>query len=253
MSLTGREIYRCYDELGSIQVFEDHDRRFLTFDGDAEQSCVLLEQPWSPVYQYCQAMLMASAFFDQPPQRAMMAGLGGGSMIHSLLRIHPQLHLEVLELRAAVIETARQFFLLDRAPAHRIHNIDATHFKGHGEGYDLIISDLFLDNCMNPAQLAESYTGHCQRMLSKRGILVLNLWLEEKKSYPDAIASLSQQFAGQLLSAEVPEGNLVLYLFNDKAPPFSHRILQRNARALAKQLDAPMQRVAAAISRPAFN
>ncbi|WP_426415984.1 spermidine synthase [Aestuariirhabdus sp. LZHN29] len=249
MAITGREIHRRYDEFGAIQVFEDNNRRFLTFDGDAEQSCILLDRPWSPVYQYCQAMLMAYAFISPAPRRALVAGLGGGTLVHSLLRIKPTMTVEAVEFRPEVIAVAREYFLLQQAPPHRIHAGDATEFQGHPGGYELIFSDLFLDNQMNPAQLTLDYTERCRRALSRHGVLVLNLWLEEKHFYPDAIDLLRRQFDGQLLAAEVPEGNLVLYLFNGTAPDISHRMLQREARALGKLIEAPLQRVAAAITR----
>ncbi|RRJ83622.1 spermidine synthase [Aestuariirhabdus litorea] len=249
MAITGHEIHRRYDGLGAIQVFEDRDRRFLSFDGDAEQSCILIERPWSPVYQYCQAMLMAYALCERPPQRALLAGLGGGSLVHCLLRIDPTIELDVLEYRAEVIAVAQEYFLLNQAPAHRIHQVDATEFEALPQGYELIFSDLFHDDCMNPAQLSLDYTRRCRQALSRRGILVLNLWLEEKWAYPDAIRALSREFDGQLLGVEVPEGNLVLYLFNDRAPELNPRLLQRQARDLGRRVEAPLQRVASAITR----
>lgn len=253
MAISGTEIYRCYDELGAIQVFEDIDRRFLTFDGDAEQSCILLNEFWNPVYQYCQTMLMATTLSERKPKRALLAGLGGGSMVHSLLKLFPELSLDVLELRERVIDIARRYFFLEEAGRYRIYNEDAGSFMQRSTTlYDLIFSDLFLDNHMNPLQLAAEYMESCQRNLNEQGILVVNLWLQEKQQYADAYRSLNILFSGQLLATEVPEGNLILFLFKGRVPELSHRHLQRDARRLGKQLNAPLQRIAARMAKP-FN
>lgn len=251
MAISGNEIYRCYDELGIIQVFENRDRRFLTFDGDAEQSCILLNEPWSPVYQYCQTMLMATTFCEQQPKRALMAGLGGGSMIHSLLKLFPELSLDVLELREQVIDIAQRYFFLYDAGKHSVINEDAGDFLLRSDtAYDLIFSDLFLGNHMNPLQLAAEYMESCQRNLNDQGILVVNLWLEEKQQYVEAYRTLNTMFSGQLLATEVPEGNLILFLFKGRVPEPSHRRLQRDARRLGKLLNAPLQRIAARMVKP---
>ncbi len=60
--------------------------------------------------RYTQDMLAVYPFFDQKPKRALLIGLGGGSMVHALHAYDPSLDLEVVEIDPVVVRFARDYF-----------------------------------------------------------------------------------------------------------------------------------------------
>ena len=61
MSL-GKELYRYYDEYGPLQVFDDGNKRYLSFGDGDEQSCQLKSDPLQLQHDYSRAMLLVLLF-----------------------------------------------------------------------------------------------------------------------------------------------------------------------------------------------
>jgi len=245
MSDLGIEIHRSYDELGPILVFENGARRYLAFGEEAEQSCIDLHDPAKLVYEYTQAMMLALLFFPRP-KRATLLGLGAGSLVHALHHYDSNLSLNVVELRAKVVEVAQQWFALELFPELNLQIDDASNYISlEHPPSDLIFTDIYNDQGMIESQLNAGFLASCYQNLSKEGILVLNLW-DEGGSHPRAIQAIRDQFGEHhCMICLIEEGNLIAYAFKSSIPQMNLRRLQPAAKKLAKQLGFPVQKLLA--------
>ena len=248
MSIPGFEIHRSYDEWGPVRVFEEGTRRYMSFDSDAEQSCVDLSDPASLAYLYTQAMMLALLFLPNP-RRATVLGLGAGSLIHSLCRYDPRLQIEAVELRQLVVDVAQQWFGLEPSSQLKLKIADAERYmqRSKADGSDLIFSDIYNDHGMIESQLNDEFLQHCFNHLSDNGVLVLNLWDEGKGINPLAAQRLWNQFGDNCLSCPVEDGNLIAFAFKGDLPDYNPRRLQPKVNKLSDRLGVRLHRLAGAL------
>lgn len=237
------EIHHSVDHWGSIHVLEHQGIRYLTFGDGGEQSAVDLEQPHIPLYEYTQAMLLALIFHPHPNQIVLL-GLGGGSLATALLHNLPTTsQITAVELRAQVACAAQDWFQLPNDPRLTVEIEDAGHYMAkRSKSCDLLFADIYLDEGMQKVQLSEELLGHCERLLTDEGVLVLNLWDEGHGCHPLALERLSGLFGGQLLACPIIGGNLVLFASKAGLELPNPRHLQQPLKRLSKRSgDLPLQ------------
>ncbi|MEJ4044482.1 spermidine synthase [Erwinia sp. SLM-02] len=200
------------DEHGPITVIENKIYRILTFDRMCEQSKMQVSDPALPVHNYIRAMLMAVAL--KSPATALILGLGGGCLPRAIAARDAHCAMDIVELRPAVIDIARQHFSLPEGDHIHYHAADADNFIAGAESdrYDLIFSDLYAADTMSPLQEMETFLQHSARALSAEGWLVLNYPQRPAANGP-LIQALQRQFS-TLLRCVVPSGNVVIYASN---------------------------------------
>ena len=244
MSDLGIEIYRCYDELGPIHVFENGSKRYLAFGEEAEQSCVDLHDPAKLVYEYTQAMLLVLLYIPKPKQ-ATLLGLGAGSLVHALHDYDQDLKLNVVELRAKVVEVAQQWFALELFSELTLEIEDAAEYIANKHLLsDLIFTDIYNDQGMIESQLSTEFLANCYQNLSDDGILVLNLWEEGGGSHPLAIQAIRDQFGERhCMTCLIEDGNLIAFAFKNGVPQINTRRLQPMAKRLAKLTGVPAHKL----------
>lgn len=176
MSLSGREIFRDYDQYGVVSVYEDGQRRFLNFGGEDEQSCALKDDPSDLQHEYTRAMLLVLLFIE--PRRVLSLGLGAGAINSCLHHRFPKLQQRVVELRPLVIDTARRFFQLPMGKRLRVESMDAGEYLAAPveERMDLILSDIYGPDGMDRQQIGFDFLERCAEHLKPQGWLVLNCW-----------------------------------------------------------------------------
>ncbi|WP_432470899.1 spermidine synthase [Amphritea sp. HPY] len=256
--MNGVEVFRCYDEFGPIQVFDEGPYRYLTFGEGGEQSRILVDTPAVPIYQYTQAMLMALLFQPAPGQVTLL-GLGAGSLANALLDYSDSVTVTAVELRPQVLAVAQRWFQLSSSPRLTIHIRDACHYISQFSHQleqqstadnslddapaDLIFTDIYSDQGMQHEQLDPNFIFDCYTSLSDQGVLVLNLWDEGKGFHPLARERLTQQFGEQWIYCPVDSGNLIVFAFKGGVPEISQRRLIPLANKLGKQLNVPFKRL----------
>lgn len=207
------EIHRCYDQWGLIQVFDDGNKRYLSFGTTDEQSCQLKARPHQLQHDYSRAMLALLTLFnaEQAPRRVTLLGLGAGSMASTLLHLLPDASLDAVELREAVARIARQYFGLQRNPQLTLHTQDAGIWLAlhPHQSCELMISDLYLADGADRQQLQEIFLDRCLDHLAPGGWLVLNLWREHREQLL-WLHQLKQRFP-TLLHHTTKDGNWILW------------------------------------------
>lgn len=244
MSDLGLEIHRCYDEYGPIRVFENGALRYLAFGEAAEQSCINLHTPTTLVFEYTQAMMLSLLYFPKP-KRVTCLGLGAGSLVHALHAYDACLAINVVELRALVVEMAEKWFALVRFPALSVKVADATEYIAQQQPLsDLIYTDIYTDDGMVEAQLSAGFLSDCYQNLSDDGILVLNLWDDGGGSHPLAIQAIRDLFGSHhCMTCLIEDGNLIAYAFKSGVPESNIRRLQPMAKKLAKKMNIPVHKL----------
>ena len=171
----GQLVHHQRDELGAVDVYADGELRYLTFGNHVEQSCVDLGRPERPRHLYTQAMVLALAL--RPAANALLLGLGGGGLAHALLAADPQLHIDAVEQRQAVIDIAHLYFGLPDLPRLQLHCADARLFvQTTATRYDTVYADLYLAEGAHGDQADTGFLATCRERLAPGGTLVLNQW-----------------------------------------------------------------------------
>lgn len=237
MTISGKEIFCCEDHEGLIQVFDDGNKRYLAFGNNDEQSCILKNAPYHLQYDYTRAMILPLVFETTcPPENThiLLLGLGAGSLANCLLRQADHHHIIAIELRQAVIDVAYQYFQLPRHSRLTVLKADANNYIANDQQqYRLIFSDIYSANGMDNAQIEPHYLGHCLRLLSADGWLVLNFWREHRSN--DALLDFLKLHCQQIWIVTTKSGNWVVLATKQNQDSTPKQRLSK-AKQLSRQL-----------------
>ncbi|WP_025820522.1 spermidine synthase [Shewanella marina] len=173
-------IYQTQDALGELTVYEDKQHRILSFGDNDEQTKLLKATPFIPQHTYVQAMLLVLLFCK--PKRAIILGLGGGSLIHALRHFDAAIKLTAVELRADVIDIAKRYFQLPLSKKLTLVEQDAISYIASTDHkkVDVIFADIYIEAGIDQAQLSAEFINNCSKLIKADGYLVLNCWKEHK-------------------------------------------------------------------------
>lgn len=213
LSHLGQEIHRRYDEFGPILVFDDGNKRYLSFGTADEQSCQLKHAPLQLQHEYARAMCAVLTQFDtqKPPGNISLLGVGGGTLASMLFNALPNTQIQAVEIRRAVLMVAHQYFSLPRHSRLTTHVQDAADFlqQATPKLCDLLVCDLYQAEGLDPQVLQAPFLELCQQHLAPEGWLVLNLW-KEHRIQPGGLEQLRKRFP-QVLHATTVDGNWVIW------------------------------------------
>jgi len=244
MDIKGTCISSTTDEHGPIYVYETRTARILSFDGKIYQSYMKLRDIDGLDLDYTQAM-MAGLFFIPIVKTATIMGLGAGSMVKNLLSSFSELDVHAIEYREAVAKTAKKYFYLPDTNRLFIHIDDAFNYmKNTDMKSDIIFSDLYNSEGMEPKQVQSSYLRDCKNALNKQGVLVLNIWNTALKSQEEIDELLALEFENRLLSFKVKSGNTIVLAFKNDIPTIKRKELLTKGKWLQEKMNIPMERYA---------
>lgn len=233
MSLPGKEIFRTYDDLGPIQVFDDGNKRYLGFGSGDEQSCLMKSEPQLLLHEYARSMMLVLLFHT--PKKVTFLGLGGGSLVSCVYHHFPQSVLNVIELRQKVVDTAYRFFQLPRDERIDVTVMDAGRYlrKAKRGSSDLIFCDLYGPDGLDEQQLEPQFIERCYDLLSDDGWLVLNCW-QNHRGEAEGLRSLMDWFP-EIKVCSVPGGNWTI-LAGKRDQNLSSKKLEESAKELSEKL-----------------
>jgi spermidine synthase len=244
MDIKGTCLSLITDAHGPIYVFQTKNRRILSFDGKIYQSCMKLNDINGLHLGYTQAM-MTGLLFIPTLENATIMGLGAGSMAKKLLSSFQKLHVTVIEYREAVINMAKKYFYLPEDKRLTIHVDDAiNHIKNTPIKSDIIFSDLFSAQGMEPKQVQKSFLRDCKNALNNQGVLVLNIWHTSENLKDELRELLAFEFNNQFLSFNVESGNTIVLAFKNKIPALSKEELLVKSQQLQTKMNINLQRYA---------
>jgi len=248
MDINGTCISSTMDDLGPIYVYQTRTSRILSFDGKIYQSSMKLKDINGLTLGYTQAM-MAGLLFIPTVKSATIMGLGAGSMAKNLLSSFTEINVHAVEYREAVAQTAQEYFYLPDTDRLFIHIDDAVNYMKNTEiKSDIIFSDLYNSDGMEPKQVQSSYLSDCKKALSKHGVLVLNICHSSVKLREELDALLALEFESRLLRIEVAGGNTIVLAFKNDIPAMTRDELLAKGQCLQEQMHIPLQRYAELLS-----
>lgn len=173
------------------------------------------------------------------PQRALLLGLGGGTIATLLARRCPAVQMVGVERDPQVLALARDLFGLDTLPHLRVVEADAFAWvaaqvgperqqPGDTERFDLICVDLFEAGRLVAGTLATAFLRQIAALLTPSGVATFNLMVTGRT--PEQLHRLRRVFT---IERETRlHGNLVVHLRplphaqrSAEAPPPAHYIM----------------------------
>lgn len=232
-----------YDQFGSVRVYDDGNKRYLSFGQGDEQSCVIKATPHLLQYDYNRAMALVLLFcrlqVNQKPKDMLLLGMGGGSLINCLHYHFPQANIEVVELRETVIKVAKRYFYLPHSDKVKVTHGDALSLIDDypAKQYDLLFSDLYIPEGLEARQLTVRFLASVKKVLKDDGFLVLNALEEYRTS--QVLSSLFNQSFASIYECITKDGNWVVIATNNALfdnNEFKLKSLKADAKALSDEL-----------------
>ncbi len=201
---------------GEIRVLDKNGLRHLLIDGSLHTQ--IDPATGESQFRYVVAMDLPKLMFERPG-RALLVGLGGGSLAKSLAR--SLWTVDAVEIDPEVVRLAREYFGVEPDDA-TVFTMDGRRFLRADRGpYDLAILDAFGSGNVPFHLITREYFGRVKAALAPGGILALNL---ETRGWNDVLvravaATLDEEFAHVIaLPTQEPPNTLgnVVVLASDR-------------------------------------
>ena len=123
--------------------------------------------------------MMGFLAFQPRPERALVVGLGGGSLVKYCYRYLPATHVTAIEIDADVLALRSEFFIPSDGERLKIIQADgADHVSqvaAQGERTDAMLVDAFDHTGIAGAVVKRSFVENAKRILGAHGVFVMNL------------------------------------------------------------------------------
>ena len=225
----------------SIAVSESRGVRTLHVGGEAIQSSMRLEDPYALALDYTRCM-MGFLLFHPEPRRALMIGLGGGSLAKFFHKFLKKTSIKVVELDERVVVAAREHFALPRAIEVQIGDgAEAL----EPECCDTLVVDAFEDELHVPRLASEAFYDGASLSLTEPGALVVNFMNDDPK-FDQTLQRLERAFGGAVIvMPALYDPNILAFALKGIPSTISWSALRSRAEALESRLDLPFTRYVA--------
>ena len=224
-----------------LVVSEERGVRHLHVGGEAIQSAMRLEDPFALELDYTRCM-MAFLLFHAAPRRALMIGLGGGSLAKFFHRRLAGLRTHVVENDERVIATARALF--------HVPGDDARLRIEHGDGVealapeccDLLVVDGFEDESTPSAMVSQAFFDAAWWALQEPGVLVMN-FMDDDRDFDRRLQRIERAFGGAVLAFQsLRDPNIVVIGLKGAPREIEWRELRARSDALERKYGLPFPR-----------
>jgi spermidine synthase len=170
-----RSLYR------NILVTEDEVRRCMRFTiterTGQNQSCRFLDNYDKLVFPYAK-MLLSSLLVQDNPQRILILGLGGGTLVHTYSTLFPDAEIIIVEIDEAVVRVAKDYFDFAETDKIKVATEDGrVYVKRAGirnEQFDLVILDAFNGEYIPEHLMTAEFLAEVRSLLPADGMVVAN-------------------------------------------------------------------------------
>ena len=221
----------------AIDISEEGGVRYLHFGSDWVQGAMRIARPWSLELQYTREMMAGLLLRAAPwPRKALMVGLGAGSLAKFIYRYLPDCRSTVVEINPQIEWVARQYFKLPDDP-RRLSVVvadGADYLLSGNSHFDAIFVDGFDPDGRSGALDTLPFYQACRARLSDDGLLVVNL-LGRDRGFPASVERITTAFAGRALAfPSCDSGNAIAFAAEGKTVDTSLDIMRQRATALRK-------------------
>ena len=221
-------LHKATNSYGSKWVFDQGGIRCLSFkepSAEAFQSCMVLNNPNLQLFDYTK-MMLAALYINPDPQKILFIGLGGATIPKALMKLLPNVQIDVVEIDQEVINIAEKYFSFTSTNNVKIFAQDGVDFinKVKPETYDIVFLDSFDTDYIPPAFLTNEFTTSLKKILTKTGVACVNTFMQSKSYQLES--ELYLKTFGVIINL-VSSGNRIIIASNDQLP--SHSIIVQQA------------------------
>ena len=220
----------------AIEVWQDDGSRWLQFGSGTIQSLMDLEQPHRLVLPYTQAMTVC-LLFDPSPQRLLLHGLGGGSLIRFFRQHRLQTSITAIERDARIVSLAQSQFGIDTGTIEVLVRDAREVSPDEMTAADLVMVDVFDAGGLPDWLLHRGFYRQAAAAMNAQGMLVANLWMGDDDEFFEVIGGLREVFESRVLVLPVNGyRNIIAVAFAGEPPELELVELYHRARALREEL-----------------
>ncbi|MEY4642470.1 MAG: hypothetical protein RLZZ227_2464 [Pseudomonadota bacterium] len=213
---TLRQIHQERSLYRNILVTEDDERRCMRFTVTAtsgqNQSCHFLDDHDKLVFPYAK-LVLSTLLIQDNPQRILIVGLGGGTLVHTYSKLFPNAEIMVSEIDGAVVNVAERFFDFKQSERIKVEAVDArVQIKRaglRGEKYDLVILDAFNGEYIPEHLLTREFLEEVKLLLPENGMVVANTF-SSSRLYDAESVTYSAVFGEIYNIRQVGTGNRII-------------------------------------------
>jgi spermidine synthase len=195
--------------------------------------------------------MMAFLLFMPAPKRALLIGLGGGSVAKFMFHRLPRAQIRAVEVSPQVVAIARNYFQVPAGnPRLEIIVADGSEYiEREDAAADAVIVDGYDADAHAEELASKSFYEACRERLNPGGMFVVNLWGGDRQ-FSTLLKRIEGAFQdGTLcLPAERP-GNVIVFGFRDDPGPFEWKKLAARADKLEDDLGLEFPRFTTALRK----
>ena len=230
-----------------------YDRPFLIDDGDSRslyfsliyvQSVMNLHEPLKLEAAYTREM-MGFLLFQPNPQRILLCGLGGGSLLKFCHARLPNASCTAVEIDPDVIAFREQFLIPPDGPRLAIVEADAADYAAQcPEAQDVILLDAFDRHGFSATTSQRSFYQDLRAVLTANGVLVANMVgsRDERLAHINLLRSVFED--NVLIVTDAEDGNFIAVAFRNPHFEPRWRWIKSQAPALEKRYGLPLVQLA---------
>jgi spermidine synthase len=229
-------IYQKQSPYNTVSVSEDDQgMRTLLFGSGVRQSVVKVGDPDHIELPYARTMVSGLALCPDP-KRALVVGLGGGTIPNFLHKHYPQTQIDAVDIDPVVVEVAKQFFGFREDATLKAYVQDGRQFiEERLNVYDVIFLDAFSSEDIPYHLATREFLEAVRRAVTARGVVLANVWGSGLSPLYDSMVRTYQEVFDELYILDVwGSGNKILVALPRRLRVAREELAQR-AGEISKQ------------------
>ncbi|MCX7170253.1 MAG: fused MFS/spermidine synthase [Proteobacteria bacterium] len=198
-----------------LEISEEAGVRSLHFGSKWIQGSMRIRRPYALELAYTREMMACLLLRPDTawPSRALLIGLGAGSLAKYMYRHLPQTRITAVEIDARILPMARQQFALPEDPQRlKVVIADAADYiRQSGSKFDAIFVDGYGPDGLVAALDTLEFYSACRHRLSSQGLLISNL-LSHSRGYAASAERIHVAFEQRsVVFPSLDSGNAVAF------------------------------------------
>lgn len=228
-------LYEKPSAFGTVIVTEENGLRTLLFEKNgARQSVVKLGDPEHLELPYAPVAFTGLALCAEP-RRALVVGLGGGTLPMFLRRHYPNATIDAVDIDPEVVHVARTFFGFREDRRMRATVGDGREFiEKTSQPYDIIFLDAFGSDSVPAHLTTQEFLQAVRRAVRRDGVVVGNIWERGANPLHDAMVRTYQEVFDNLYILDVAGAGNEILLALPRPVPLSRERLAAMASRVSK-------------------
>jgi len=212
-----------------IELDETGNRHLVFLPQKGSQSIYNPDKPDKIVSGYAKYGFLALLAFEQPPQRVLFVGIGGGIMPMYLRKHFPETRIEIVEIDKNILAIAEKYFGFGKDSKMNIFFEDGRGFVNKSkEKYDIIFLDVYNAEGIPFQFTTVEFFFEIKKKLNTNGILSINLAnFGQDKFIATELNTIYEIFPNTFIFASEGNTNYIPISFNSPKANFSD--LNKNA------------------------